>query len=47
MSDVCLYAGFCLAVAGLYLLTGLGWTLLIGGLALFVVGGLNLKTGRQ
>jgi hypothetical protein len=50
MADFCIYAGLGMAVVGLYLLTGLAWTLLIAGLLLFVVGGLNSRhkdSGRQ
>jgi len=37
--DVCLVAGFGLAVAGVYLLAGLGVTLLVAGGVLFLAGG--------
>jgi hypothetical protein len=40
MSDFCLYAGFCLALVGVYLLAGAGWTCLTGGVVLFISGGL-------
>lgn len=34
-------AGFVLALVGLYLLAGLGWSLLVAGLVLFTAGGLG------
>jgi hypothetical protein len=40
MSDIALTAGFGLALVGVYLLAGAGWTCLIGGAVLFVAGGL-------
>jgi hypothetical protein len=46
MSDICMWAGFILAVAGIYLIAGAGWALLIGGTVLCVAGGLDAR-GRR
>jgi hypothetical protein len=40
MSDAFMLAGFVSAVVGVYLIAGLGWACLLGGVAVFVAGGL-------
>jgi hypothetical protein len=49
MSDVCLVAGFALVLVGVYVLAGVGWTCLSGGVVLFVAGGLDAigRRGRR
>lgn len=37
-ADACLIAGFCAVVAGCWVLFGIGWALLAGGLILMAVG---------
>jgi len=46
LADVYLYAGFAIALVGLYLTSGLGVTCLVGGAVLFVAGGLQSRVGR-
>jgi hypothetical protein len=41
MSDACLVAGFVLALVGVYLIAGPGWACLIGGVVLFIAGGVS------
>lgn len=46
MSDASLIAGYTLALVGIYLIAGVGWACLIGGVVLFLAGGLSGR-GRR
>lgn len=47
MADLCLSIGFVVGLTGLYLLAGLGWTLLVGGAVLFLAGGLASRSRHR